>query len=141
MNEQKTDEDLIYRNNRELFYSFDQEKGFQRRVDYQYSANQTIIKQGWDVVDERLEEVRKAILNKELSPIAWYMEKNLMEVPMLSAYSGISSWRVRRHLRYKPFQKLTPKLLKRYAEVFNIPVGELADPVFLLSTQKEEQNS
>ena len=131
MDEKKTEGELIYRNNRELFYSFDKEKGYQRRVDYQYSANQAIIKQGWDVVEERMEDVKRAIQNKELSPIAYYMEKNLMEVPMLSAYSGIAAWRVKRHLRYRPFLKLTPKLLKRYSDVFGIPVSELADPSFL----------
>jgi hypothetical protein len=141
MEDKKNDDGLVYQNNRELFYSFDKERGYQRKVDYQYSANQTIIKQGWDVVEERLEEVRKAIQKKELSPIAWYMEKNLMEVPMLAAYSGISAWRVRRHLRYKPFLKLTPKLLKCYADTFNIPVGELADPPFLNHSHNEADNS
>lgn len=141
MDDKKNDDVLIYQNNRELFYSFDKEKGYQRKVDYQYSANQTIIKQSWDVVEERLEEVRQAIQNKELSPIAWYMEKNLMEVPMLAAYTGISAWRVRRHLRYKPFRKLTPKILKRYSDTFNITLGELADPPFLHHSNNEASNS
>jgi len=131
-------EDLIYKNNRELFYYFDKEKGYTRAVDYQYSANQAIIKQSWDAAEERLNMVMQEVLAGKVSPIAYYMEKVLMEVPMLADYMEMPKWRIRRHLKQKGFMKLTPNILKKYASVFDIPVEKLVLPEFLI--QHEKQN-
>jgi hypothetical protein len=132
-------EDLIYKNNRELFYYFDKEKGYSRAVDYQYSANQTIIKQSWDVAEERLNEVMQDVLAGKVSPVAYYMEKVLMEVPMLAAYMEMPKWRIRRHLTQKGFMKLTPKVLKKYASVFDIPVEKLVLPEFLINVEQKNE--
>jgi len=121
-------EELIYRNNRELHYSFDPEKGFVARVDFQYHGNQAIIRQGWDAAEYRLKEVSEKISAGKLSPLAWHMEKNLMELPMLSAYTGIMKWRIKRHLKPKNFNTLKQGLLARYASVFNITIEELKKP-------------
>jgi len=114
----REEEKLIYRNNRELFYSFDRETGFTRKVDYQYSANQEIIRQSWDAAEERLEAVRQKVLSGGVSPIAYHMERCLMEVPMLAAYMEIAAWRVRRHLKPAVYRKLSDKMKSRYAAVF-----------------------
>jgi len=54
----KEEEDCFYKNNRELFYSFDFEnKCFKRHVSYQNESNQLIIQQGWDIIEERLMEI------------------------------------------------------------------------------------
>ena len=133
MNQKKDDiiesderkDDLIYTYNRELFYSFDKNKGFSRKVSYQYDANQTIIKQSWDAAEERQNEMKQKVKEGKLSPIAYYMEKNLMEVPMLAAYVGYRKWKVRCHLNPKKFAKLKPEQLKKYAEVFDITIEDL----------------
>jgi hypothetical protein len=114
----REEETLIYRNNRELFYSFDRETGFTRKVGYQYSANQEIIRQSWDAAEERLVEVRERVLSGRVSPIAYHMERCLMEIPMLAAYMEISKWRVRRHLKPAVYNKLSDKMKNRYAVVF-----------------------
>jgi len=120
-----------YRYNRELFYSFDREKGFSAKVDYQYDANQTIIRQSWDAAEERLNAVRNKVIGGKRSPIAYYMEKQLMEVPMLAAYTGFSPWRVRWHLTVPGFRRMKISTLEKYAEIFEIPVQELKSPHFL----------
>jgi len=81
----------------------------------------------WDMVYERTENARKQLLSGILSPIAFYMELNIMDVAILAGYTGISKWKVRRHLKMKHFNKLTPELLLKYAEVFHITSAELAD--------------
>ena len=118
-------EDLIYTYNRELFYHFDKEKGFTQSVNYQNPNNQIIIKQSWDAAAERLEETRMMVVSGKLSPIAYHMERILMEVPMLADYMGIAKWRVKRHLKPDVFRSLSQKLLEKYASVFEIPVGDL----------------
>ena len=125
-------EDLVYRNNRELFYSFDKDKNcYTRKVDYQYQANQVIIKQGWDVLEDRLEEIKQQVIRGEKSPLVYFMEKNQMEVPMLSGYSGIRKWRVKRHLKPKHFNRLSQDVLEKYASALDVPVSQLKDPDFL----------
>ncbi|MEI7499894.1 MAG: hypothetical protein WCK84_05540 [Bacteroidota bacterium] len=123
--------ELIYTYNRELFYHFDKEKGFTQKVDYQNPNNQIIIKQSWDAAEQRLDEVKQQVIIGKSSPIAYYMEKILMEVPMLAAYMEIPKWRVRRHLKSKVFKKIKPEILEKYASVFGIKVDQLIDPDFL----------
>ncbi len=126
-----SDNELIYKYNRELFYHFDKDKGFTQKVDYQNPNNQVIIKQGWDAAEQRLDEVRQLVIQGKASPIAYYMEKILMEVPMLAAYMEIPKWRVKRHLKSKVFKKIKPETLVKYASVFEITVEELKHPGFL----------
>ncbi len=121
-------EELIYTYNRELHYSFEPGKGYTRKVDYHYPGNQVIIKQSWDEAESRLKDISSKIRKGQLSPIAFYMEKNLMELPMLSDYTGFMQWRIKRHLKPKVFSKLKPGILSNYASVFNIGVNELMNP-------------
>lgn len=125
------DKGLIYTYNREVFYHFDKEKGYTQKVDYQNPGNQIIIKQSWDAAEDRLEQVRQLVFIGKASPIAYYMEKILMEVPMLAAYMEISQWRVKRHMKSRVFKKLKPETLAKYAEIFGITVEELTNPDFL----------
>ncbi len=81
--------------------------------------------QAWEAVEERITFIREKMEKGELSPIAYYMEKNLMDIKTLSGYTGISSWRVKRHLDAKVFRRLAPSLLERYAKVFCISVEQL----------------
>ncbi|HNW75329.1 MAG TPA: hypothetical protein PKJ28_00435 [Bacteroidales bacterium] len=116
---------LMYRYNREVFYSFNKETGFTQKVDYQYSANQQIIRQGWDAAEDRLDAVRQEIAAGILSPIAYHMERCLMELSILASYMKLSKWRIRRHLKPSGYHKLTPELRSKYAAVFGISVNEL----------------
>jgi hypothetical protein len=121
-------EERIYSYNRELFYHFDPEKGFTKSVDYQNSSNQVIIKQSWDIANERLEAVKQRVEAGMVSPIAYFMERSLMEIPMLAAYMALPKWRVRMHLKPRVFARLKPALLEKYASVFDISVPQLMKP-------------
>jgi hypothetical protein len=125
------DNELIYTYNREVFYHFDKEKGYSQKVDYQNPNNQVIIKQSWDAAEERLGQVRQLVVIGKASPIAYFMEKILMETPMLAAYMEISQWRVKRHMKSRVFKKLKPETLVKYAEIFGVTVEQLTNPDFL----------
>jgi hypothetical protein len=126
------EEGLMYKNNRELFYFFDKEKNcYTRHVDYQYQANQVIIKQGWDALEERISEIRDKVIAGKLSPLAYYMERSQMEVPMLSEYAGIRKWRVRKHLLPKGFGRLSPEDIQKYTRALDITTEQLTNPEFL----------
>jgi hypothetical protein len=134
------DEELMYQNNRELFYFFDKEKNcYTRKVAYQCETNQVIIKQGWDALEERIDGIKEQVISGKLSPLAYYMEKNQMDIPMLSQYSGIRKWRVKKHLIPNGFMKLSDPDLDKYSKALNISIEELKIPGFLKNTVPVER--
>lgn len=90
-----------------------------------WEAENEATKQAWDAVDEALAETKEKVMNGELSPIAYYMEKCLMDVGLLAKYVGKWKWQVKKHLKPAGFKKLDNSLLEKYAEVFEIKVDEL----------------
>lgn len=82
-------------------------------------------KGAWDAVEEELADIASKVTAGELSPIAWYMRKNLMDIPLLAGYSGKWQWQVRRHMKPSVFNKLSPKTIDQYAAVFKITAQQL----------------
>ena len=74
---------------------------------------------------DNLEEIRKAVLAGQKSPICYYMEMRQMEPGMLAKAAGIAAFRVKRHLRPEIFAKLKPPVLNRYAKALRVPLEEL----------------
>jgi hypothetical protein len=81
--------------------------------------------QAWDVIREKVEEARKKVLAGEVSPLAYFMEKNLMDIKLLADYAGLPKRKVKKHLDPERFSKLDEETLKRYADAFDIPVDTL----------------
>jgi hypothetical protein len=72
-----------------------------------------------------LEEIRKAVLAGQKSPLCYYMELRQMDPGMLAGAAGIATFRVKRHLRPEIFAKLKPSVLDRYSKALRIPLEEL----------------
>ena len=97
---------------------------------------QAVMSKGWDVkadalqtvlddVEEQCEPIRQQVLRHEVSPLAYHMEKNLMDIDMLSDNSGIAKRKVKKHMEYDEFQKLDQETLENYAYTLRITVDEL----------------
>jgi len=98
-----------------------------------YTAQQS---RGWDVkidaldvtwqnVQNKVEAAKQQALNKEVSPLLFFMERNVMDISILAKYMGLFKWQVKRHLKPGVFNTLPEKTLLKYAEVFNVTVDEL----------------
>ena len=72
-----------------------------------------------------LEEIRKAVLAGQKSPICYYMEMRQMEPGMLAKAAGIAVFRVKRHFRPEIFAKLKPSVLNRYTKALRVTLEEL----------------
>lgn len=83
------------------------------------------MQQAWEEADERMEQVLHDVQAGKLSPVAYFMHKNLMDPALLGKYVGKWAWQVRRHLKPSVFKKLPVSLLQRYAQVFNVSIDEL----------------
>ena len=75
--------------------------------------------------NERCEEVRKQVLAGELSPLAYHIEKNIMDLGLLAKYTGIWKITIKKHLKPEKFKELDDKVLLKYAEALRITVEEL----------------
>lgn len=94
-------------------------KGWQPKTD--------ALLQAWEVIDEEVELTRQRVLSGEVSPIAYYMEKNLMDLKLLSDYVGLPKRKIRKHLKPDRFKRLDEETLLKYAETFGISVEMLRD--------------
>lgn len=82
----------------------------------------------WSEVERKIEAARQKVLNGEASPILYFMEKRIMDISILSAYTGFWKWTVKRHLKPTVFKRLSAAKLQKYAELFEVPVQELTHP-------------
>lgn len=92
-----------------------------------WEAENFAMKQAWDAVEEALTDTEAKVRAGSVSPIAYFMQKNLMDVSLLAKYVGKWKWQVQRHMRPAIFKKLPSSLLQQYANVFNISVEELTN--------------
>ncbi len=110
---------------REMLYSSYKEGNFEKEVGYHGEADRVILQQAWDLFKERIEDARQRVLAGKVSPVVYYMEKNLLDTLGLSMVAGISLFRVKWHFRPKAFQRLSKKTLEKYAKAFNISIEQL----------------
>lgn len=79
----------------------------------------------WEEAQARTANAREKVKSGEASPILFYMELNMMDLPIIAAYTGFWQWTVKRHLKPSVFKKLSDEKLQKYAEAFSISIEEL----------------
>lgn len=111
----------------EPVYSLDENGNYTTVKSVGWDPKNEVMQEAWDVIKEKVEITRKKVLDGELSPIAFHLENNLMDVSLLAKYMGFWKFKVKRHLKPKYFNKLKDEVLEKYAEVFDISRQELLD--------------
>lgn len=81
--------------------------------------------QAWEAVLEDIKVIEQQVQSGKVSPIAYFMHKSLMELPVLAKYVGKWKWQVKRHFKPDVFARLDDNILNQYAKVFNITLQEL----------------
>lgn len=79
----------------------------------------------WKDVENRIADARQKVLNGEASPVLFFMEYRLMDIGILSDYTGFWKWQIKRHLKPEVFKRLSEKKLQKYAEAFNVSAEDL----------------
>lgn len=119
------DENLFEGKFKVVKYAIDDDGNYGTVGSSGWEPENVVLNQAWEEINKKVEETKKKIEAGELSPLAYHMEKNIMDVGMLSQYMDISKRNVNKHLEPSGFLSLDEKTLKRYAEVFDITVEEL----------------
>ncbi len=110
---------------KEVCYATDESGKYTTQLSAGWDVKITALDTAWQDVEERIAAAKQKVLNKEASPILFFMEKGLMDIKILAGYTGFWQWQVKRHLKPEVFNKLSEKKLQKYAEVFNVSVPNL----------------
>jgi hypothetical protein len=119
------DENLFEGKFKVVKYAVDENGNYGTVGSVGWEPENVVLNQAWEEINKKVEETKKKIEAGELSPLAYHMEKNIMDVAMLAQYMDISKRNVSKHLEPAGFNELDGKTLARYAEVFDISVEEL----------------
>ena len=119
-------------------YTVDDKGNYTTSYSLGWDVKNTVMQQAWDNINEKVEGIRQRVLAGELSPIAFYMEKNIMDVGLLSKYTGMWKWTVKKHLKQKNFAKLPDATLQKYADIFSLSVDQLKDLNLIKNTENKE---
>lgn len=112
---------------KEPVYSLDENGNYTTVPSVGWDPKNAVMQEAWDIVNEKVELARQNVLSGKLSPIAYYIEKNIMDTGLVAKYMGIRKWKVKRHLVPKNFEKLSNEILNKYAKVFSISKEKLID--------------
>lgn len=111
----------------DVCYALDENGNYVAVLSTGWKPKTDALLQAWEAINEKVEITRQRVLSGELSPIAYYMEKNLMDLKLLSDYVGLPKRKIRKHLKPDRFNKLDDKILALYAETFRVSVEMLRD--------------
>ena len=110
---------------REVVYALDKTGNYTTALSSGWEVKATALDVAWQDIEQRIAAARQKVLNKEASPLLFFMELRLMDAGIVSAYTGFWKWQVKRHLNPGVFKKLSDNKLQKYAEAFNVSVTEL----------------
>ena len=107
---------------KEVCYATDDSGKYVTELSNGWNIKITALDATWQDIEGRIVAARKKVLNKEASPLLFFMERGLMDIGILSGYTGFWKWQIKRHLKLAVFKNLPESKLRLYAEVFNVSV-------------------
>src|ERR1700744_4347571 len=110
---------------KEVCYATDSSGKYVKELSSGWGVKIDALDVAWKDVDERIAKARERVLNGEASPLLFFMEYRLMDMAILSDYTGFWKWQIKRHLKPEAFKTLSEKKLLNYAEAFNVKVEDL----------------
>lgn len=110
---------------REVCYALDDNGNYITTLSTGWEVKSTALGVAWDEIKERVEKARMEVLDGKASPVLFFMELRLMDIGIVSAYTGFWKWTIRRHMRPDVFARLSETRLLKYAEAFDVTLDEL----------------
>ncbi len=110
---------------RELCYVKNEDGKYTTGLSSGWDVKKDALDNAWDDIRQRVEEARLAVKNGEQSPVFYFMELRLMDLPVLSGYTGFWKFNIKRHMKPEVFKSLSDKKLEIYAKAFEISTDEL----------------
>ena len=112
-------------NMKELCYATDENGNYTTELSEGWEPKTIALNNSLEEINERIEDAKQQVFKREVSPIAYFMELNRMDVGILASYVGKWQWQVKRHFKPNVFKSLSEKTLQQYASVFSISTENL----------------
>ena len=110
---------------KEVVYAVDSSGKYTTELSTGWEVKATALDVAWGDIEQRIAIAKQKVLNNEASPLLYFIELRLMDIGIVSAYTGFWKWTIKKHLRPETFKKLSEEKLKKYAQAFNVSVEEL----------------
>ncbi|MND98552.1 hypothetical protein D3C80_909110 [compost metagenome] len=124
------DQSNLTKNNvKELLYATDENGNYTTTLSTGWEPKTIALTNSIDEINERIADARQQVLNGKVSPIVYFMELHKMDLTILASYVGLWKWRVKRHFKPSVFAKLNDKILKKYADTFEVSIEELKNSI------------
>ena len=106
-------------------YAVDSDGNYTKVKTVGWEPENIVLNQAWDEINEKVELIKQQVLANKLSPIAYHMQKQMLEPEMLSGYTGFATFRVKLHMKPWFYKRLSDAQLAKYAAAFRITIDEL----------------
>ena len=119
------DDGALNKLTREVVYAVDNTGKYTTELSTGWNIKSTALDAAWKDIEERVAAAKQKVINKQASPLLYFMELRLMDMAIVSAYTGFWKWTIRQHMKPDVFNKLSEKKLQQYATAFNVTIADL----------------
>jgi hypothetical protein len=110
---------------RDVCYVKDKDGKYTTDLSIGWDVKKQALDNAWDDIKERVADAATKVKKGEISPVFYFMELKLMDLTLLSSYTGFWKWTIKRHFKPSVFKNLSDKKLGIYAKTFDVSVDEL----------------
>ena len=121
------DENMLQGKFKKLMYATDGTEHYTEIGSVGWEAENVVLQQAWDEIDEKVEDARAKVLSGEASILLYHMEKNLMDPSILSGYVDSMPFMVKLHMKPFFFKMIGGNTLEKYAYAFRMPLDDMLD--------------
>ena len=119
------DDGALNKLTKEVVYAVDNTGKYTTELSTGWEVKSTALDAAWKDIEERVAAAKQKVINKEASPLLYFMELRLMDLAIVSAYTGFWKWTIKQHMKPAVFEKLSEKKLQQYATAFNVSIADL----------------
>lgn len=119
------DPSALGRVTKEVCYAVDEAGNYGSHLSRGWEIKADALGITWEDIERKVAAVKKQVVAGEVSPIAYFIEVGVMDLSIVSAYTGFWKWTIKRHLKPAVFKKLSDSTLQKYAGLFEVTVDQL----------------
>lgn len=110
---------------KEVCYAVDEKGNYTTQLSSGWEVKAEALGVTWNDIENKVAEAKEKVIKGEVSPIVYFMALKLMDLTIVSDYTGFWKWTIKRHLKPSTFVKLSDKALQKYADLFEVSIPEL----------------
>lgn len=119
------DESFLANFTREVCYVKNEDGQYEQGLSTGWKVKAEALDEAWNEINRRIEAAAEEIKAGKKSPILFFMELNLMDMPTMAGYTEFFPFTIKWHMRPGVFKRLSDKKLQKYAKAFRISLDEL----------------